>query len=79
MADILTYYEKDACLNSDDRGFIITKGFQEWLLAFIFDHTVESAALKNQNSIYTPHSVRNFADIVILMANLVGGAMDEPV
>jgi len=78
-ADILSYYEKNAYFNVSDREFIIEKGFQEWLLAANYVQKVETAASEYRSNIYMPRSDRCFTDIVILIANLVGGAMDESV
>jgi len=78
-ADILSYYEKNAYFNTNDRKLINEKGFQEWLLAASFIQKVETAALEYRSNIYMPFSERYFTDIVILIANLIGGAMNESV
>lgn len=76
-ADILDYYETNACFHLIDREFIIEKGFQEWLLAVITGHTVEPAA--NCNHAFMQHQVRHETDIVVLIANLVGGGANESI
>jgi len=73
-ADIFTYYEKGAGFNSSDRGFIIEKGFREWLLAADIDHTPQTAAISHIG-ICAPHTNPRAADLVILLANLIGGAI----
>jgi hypothetical protein len=74
-ADIWKYYESNASFNSGDRGFIVEKGLQEWLLAVVISRPAKIAAT-GCLGIHTP---RTGADIVILIANLIGGAADESV
>jgi len=71
--DIMTYYEKDAYFNSNDREIIIEQGFQEWLLAFTNYQTPHSVAGRRLENIYTLYPKRCGTDIVILIANLIGG------
>jgi hypothetical protein len=76
-ADIMTYYEKDAYFNSNDREIIIEKGFQEWLLAFTSYHTPHSVAGLRLENIYSLYPKRRGIDMVILIANLIGGVTNE--
>lgn len=77
-ADILMYYETNAIFDSSDRGFIIEKGFQEWLLASIVDNTEKTAATE-QLKIRVPYPGWYATDLVILIANLIGGAASDSV
>jgi len=74
----LNYYEKIAYFNSGDRRFIIEKGFQEWLLAVIIGTPAKAAAAGCLN-ISVPCPGPRISDLVILIANLIGGIADEPV
>jgi len=71
----LTYYDKVARDSSSDRDFIIGKGFQEWLLAVTWDKTA-SAMAHRQREIRAPRPNRHGTDIVVLIANLIGGVID---
>lgn len=73
-ADILTYYEKNIGWNSSDRAFIIENGVQEWLLTVITEHTSKTAAAERL-CIREPYTNQSAADLVILIANLIGGVI----
>jgi len=71
----LAYYEKNACLNLNDREFIIRRGIQEWLLAAMGDYSAVNAAVTSRkNKPIQPG--RCGKDLVILIANLIGGVTD---
>ena len=77
MAPILTYYNNDAYFSFNDREFIIKRGVQEWLPAALArPHAVGIPAAMSRKSI-SAHSGRKKSDLVILIANVVGGSMDE--
>lgn len=78
-ADVLVYYEESARFSSNDRELIIKEGFQEWLLAVNINHTAGTAAAERRQNMYAPHSVRRVTDLVVLIANLIGGAAYEPI
>lgn len=73
-AEVLTYYEKDAYENSTDRKIIAEKGFQEWLLAYT-NQTATTARMRRE-SIYALYTQHRETDIVILIANIMGGVTD---
>jgi len=75
VAEILAYYEESACFNSNDREFIIGRGFQEWLLAVVGDRTADIAAVTSRKNIFAQPG-RNGTDLVILIANLIGSVTD---
>lgn len=72
----MTYYEKNARMNASDREVIIGMGFLEWLLAAI-NSRAGSAAAKPWRGVRAPVRERQERDIVILIANLLGGVIDE--
>ena len=74
-ADITAYYEACAYMSSNDRELIIGMGFQEWLLAAI-NGRVQSAAPSHRRGVRASLPEQQEIDIVILMANLIGGAID---
>jgi hypothetical protein len=76
-ADVLIYYERTARSNSDDRELIIRMGFQEWLLAAASVRE-EPAAAQSRRCLREPFPERRESEIVILIANLIGGAQNEP-
>ena len=75
MAEILVYYEKSACFNLKDREFIIGQGLQEWLLAVMSGFTADIATVTGRKNALV-QSRQHKADIVVLIANLIGGVMD---
>jgi hypothetical protein len=75
VAEILTYYEKSACFNLNDRAFIIGQGLQEWLLAVMSGCTSDIAMVTDRRNALV-QSRKHEADIVVLIANLIGGITD---
>ena len=71
-ADILIYYERAARANSEDRELIIRMGFQEWLLAAVKSRA-ESDAASIRNGVRAPFTERQQPNMIILIANLIGG------
>lgn len=76
--DVLSYYESTATFNSSDRMFIIEKGSQEWLLADNIDYMAGTSVSERVSIRVTPIEHR-MTELVILIANLIGGEVGEPV
>ena len=75
---ILLYYERNGYRNPDDRDAIIRKGLWEWLLASKKGHdTTRSEQDKKKYGTYQKQGTEKQKELVILMANLIGGDMDE--
>ena len=72
----MTYYENSARVNASDRALIIGMGFLEWLLATINGRAESAAAAKPRRGVCAPVRDRQETDIVILIANLIGGVID---
>ena len=75
-ADILSYYETTASFDSNARGFIIEKGFQEWLLAVNIEHEAKKPDMEFPN-IRALRSMSPVTDLITLIPNLIGGATNE--
>ena len=77
-AQVLDYYDTSAQANPKDREFIKKRGFMEWLLAnAIYDHAADVTAGISRKNISAPNVGQQRADLVILIANLIGGIEDE--
>ena len=74
-ADVLAYYERNARVNLSDRELIIEMGFLEWLLAKT-NGRVGSTAARSRGGVRAPVPGRRETEIVILIANLIGGVID---
>lgn len=68
----MAYYEACAHMISNDRELIIRMGFREWLLASINDRAGPTETM-SRKILFAPLLGRKEPDIVILMANLLGG------
>ena len=73
VADILVYYENNASKNTFDRALIIRKGFLEWLLATKNEYSTAETATARRRRSFSMHTHYQAEDIVLLIANLVGG------
>ena len=76
-AQTLAHYEGKARFNSNDRAFIIERGFQEWLLAAANNNCASGNAAGASNRSPARHNGRKREELVILIANLIGGAVYE--
>ena len=75
VADILVYYENNASKNTFDRALIIRKGFLEWLLATKNEYSTAETATARRRRSFSMHTHYQAEDIVLLIANLVGGVL----
>jgi len=75
-AETLSRYEKSAHSISVDRDTIIRVGFREWLLAFDSEPAPVAAIITRRGHMSLQLEPMG-KELVILVANLIGGVMDE--